>query len=248
MNITKENREKAEALIYEVMDALDPTGTNSDHLKRTFDKMSNKKFGEYFSRRFPLRFHTSPWEVDPKIEDIERGAKVLDIPLLETVKMPHLYQDENGNAIETQECIVGYLNLRKEQQFITKKNSMSTDINMRDMKTGHLVGPSKASKESDRETESLAIMGLENTAKELLKSRADSMEAKAKLNNMISTLGKVTLEDIETDASDSLSLNLLNTYLIGAMLNSNILNKDYLLPHTYLEKDKRKRVTRDNVD
>ena len=39
VNISK--RKQAEKIIYDVMDALDKTGTNTEKYKKLFDKMSN---------------------------------------------------------------------------------------------------------------------------------------------------------------------------------------------------------------
>lgn len=237
MAIDKAKRKKAETIIYQVMDALDPSGTNSEHYKKVFSQMSDTQFEELFKNKFPLKFHVRPFEIEPTIDEIEKAAKIINIPLLEKVRQPHMYVNENGEPVQTKECMVGYVHLRKVQQFLTKKNSMSSDIAQRDMKTGLLLNYDKNGKTSDREVESLITTGLLNTADEFVGPKADSMNAKNTMYNMINNLGYVNLKDIPKDAEDSLAMNLLNTYLLGAHLNSNLVNNDYMLPYTINNKN-----------
>lgn len=237
MAITNESRKKAEALIYEVLDALDNTKTNSDHYKQVFSKMSNTQFENLFKKKFPLRFHTDVFNIVPKVEDMEKAADILGIPLLEKINMPYLYKNDKGEPVKSKECLVGYIHLRKVQQFLTKKNSMSTDINQRDMRTGLLVNYDKNGKTSDRETEALVTMGLSKTIDEFVGPRADSMNAKNSMYQAINVSGMVSLSDIPQEPEDSLSMNLFNVYMIGAHLNSNLLNIDYQLPYTQKKKE-----------
>lgn len=242
MAISKEKREKAEALIYQVFDAIDPSGNNTEYYKEAFNNMSNSKFEELFKKKFPLKYHHKPFETEPKFSDLEKGANIIGIPLLEEVREPHVGVDENGNAVKTKECLVGYVHLRKEQQFLTKKNSMSIDITNRDMKTGLLLSYDKNGNTTDRENESLITLGLLKTSEEFSGPRADSMESKNAMYSTINTLGVVSLDDLPMQEEESIALNLFNNYLLGAHIESNILNKDYLLPHTL--KNRRRIVDR----
>lgn len=236
-------RKKAEALVYETMDALDPSGTNSAHYKEMFSKMSDEQFKKYLKKDFPFKFYHRPFEIEPTMSDINNAAKVVGVPLMEKVSLPYLYENKDGKAVQSQECLVGYIHLKKMKQFITKKNAMSTDIAERDMKTGLLVHGDKNGITSDREMESLAVMGLDATMSELDRPRADSMNSKSEMYNTINTLGKVSMNDIKIDKDDSLAKNLMNTYLIGSLLLSNIVSEDYYLPKTL--KDKKKKVERE---
>ena len=92
-------REKAETLIYEVMDKLDKDGYNSSYYKGLFAKMSDAEFVRFCKRQLPFRFHTKPFVVEPKMYDIEEALKVMGVPLLEKVALPYLYVDKNGNPV-----------------------------------------------------------------------------------------------------------------------------------------------------
>lgn len=232
MAITKKQRDEVESLVYQVMDTLDKTGTNTDYYKKLFANMSDDQLVSFFRKEYPLKFHTRNFEIEPTMTDIEKAAKIIKVPLLEKVKLPHQYIDENGVPVTSKECLVGYTHIKRVQQMITKKNSMSTDIKRRDMKTGLLNNDDKNGKTSDRETEALKTMQLVHSVDELTTFRADSMNSKNIAYNIISTTGQLSLKDVPIDPTDSLAKNLFDAYLIGAHLKSNILTNNYVLPHT----------------
>ena len=237
------NRRKAEELIYKVMDTLDKEGYNSSYYKTLFAKMSDTQFMEFCKRNLPFRFHTKPFVIEPKMYDIEDALKILGVPLLEKVALPYLYVDKNGNPVWSKECMVIYIHVKKMKQFITKKNSTPTGIDNRDMKSGLLVSFDKGGKTSDREMEALAVMGLDATMEEMSTYRADYMDAKSAAYQTISTLGMLSRDDIDIAETDSISKNTLNAYMVSSLLNTNIMNQDYLLPKTIA--DRKQKVTRE---
>ena len=224
-------REEAEMLVYSVLDAVDKTHTNSDYYKALFSKMSDKDFTDFWTRRLPIRFHIKQFEVEPKMHDIVNAFKVLDKPLLEKVKLPYVYMNEKGEPIETAECLVLYIHLKRMKQMLTKKNHTSINIAKRDMKTGLLTSEDKGGKETDREFESLATMGLDYSMDEFARPRADAMEAKSQMSAAILAKGYVTNEDITIENDDSLGKHMLNAYMLGAHIKSNLLLDDnYMTP------------------
>ena len=225
-------RKKAEELIYKVLDKLDKKEYNSSYYKALFAKMSDAEFLKFCKRPLPFRFHTKPFEIEPKMYEIEEALKVLGVPLLEKVALPYLYMDKDGNPVWSKEALVVYIHIKKMKQFITKKNSTPSSIDNRDMKSGLLVYHDKGGKTSDREMEALAVMGLEKTMKEMSTWRADYMDAKSSAYQTISTLGKISESDIPIDNKDSIAKNTLNVYMVSSLINTNILNQDYMLPKT----------------
>lgn len=238
MELTNKKRQEVEAVIFEVFDAIDSSKTNSEHYKKLFSKMTNEQFLKFAKLRFPFKYHERPFETEPDMADIGKACDILGVPFLEKVNLPYLYMNKQGVPVASKECMVVYIPIKKVKQFITKKNAMSVDISTRDMKTGLLTGFDKNGKTSDREMESLAVMGLEDTITEFSRPRADSMKSKNQMYNTINTTGQVSLSEIPIDQDDSLSKNLLNTYLLGSMLNSNLINQDYYLPYTLNSKGK----------
>ena len=237
-------REKAEALIYSVMDKLDHEQYNSSYYKTLFSKMSDAEFKRFCERNLPIRFHTKPFVIEPKMYEIEEALKLLGVPMLEKVALPYLYIDKNGEPVWSKECMVIYIHIKKTKQFISKKNSTPSNIDNRDMKSGALVSHDKGGRTSDREMEALAVIGMDDTMDELSTWRADYMDAKTKAYQTISTKGSVSDDDIDISEYDSIAKNTLNAYMVSSLVNSNILNVDYMMPKTIA--NRRAKVTRES--
>lgn len=241
--LTKKQRQDIEALILEVFYTIDKSNTNTDHYKKLFAKMTDDQFYKFISAKFPYRFHEKPFVTEPSMHECRVALeKIGKEPLYCKVNLPYLYTNKDGVPVNTRETLVVWIPLKKVKQFLTKKNSMSIDISTRDMKTGLLTGVDKNGKTSDREMESLAVAGLDATINEFSKYRADSMNAKNELYNLININGTVTQKEVPVGIDDSLSKNLLNTYLIGSGFNSNLINQGYYLPYTI--KNKQKKIER----
>ena len=225
-------RKKAEDKLYKVMDCFDPSGENSSFYKAKFAKMSDAEFKKFINRPFPIVFQYKLFEIEPTATNIIKGLKELGVPLTEKVNIPYLGKDKDGNPVQTHECIVGPLPIKKMKQFLSKKTGWSTDINSRDMRTGLLLGHDKNGNTSDREFESLVISSLDNTVTEMLGPRADEMNSKNIMYNAISTTGRVSLKDLPRDPADALSRNMLDAYLLGSCFKSNLISPDYHLHKT----------------
>ena len=235
--ITPEKRKQCEALIYQTFSAIDPSGANTEYYQNLFSNMSDVQFTKLISGRLPFRYHVAPFDNEPKMPDIIKAFKVLNKPLIEKVKLPYLAKDADGNPIESQECLVGYLNIKRLKQMLTKKNNTALEIANRDMKTGRLLGKDKGGIESNKEFEGALALGLENTSAEFARVKAAAMKSKAEAYNTIKIKGEVSFKDIDTDKTDSIAKNTMNVYLIGAGLHSNLIDENYYNPHT-LENNK----------
>lgn len=227
-----QKRQQAEDLIYKIYDTVDPSKTNSDYYRKIFATMTDKDFEEFCKRRLPFRFHNSVFKVEPKMYDIIDAFKVLNKPLLEKVKLPYVYKNDKGEPVETQECMVIYIHLKRMKQMLTKKNNTALNIGKRDMKTGRLMGEDKGGQETDKEFESLATMGLDWTMDEFARPKADAMEGISQMSNAILANGYVSDKDLQIPNDDSLGKNTLNAYLLGAHIASNLVDIEYMTPYT----------------
>jgi hypothetical protein len=226
------NRKKAEALIYKFFDAADPTKANSNFYKEMFAKMSDQQFMEFCKRRLPFRLQTTAFDRETNPKKCIDALKAINVPVLEKVSFPSIYRNKDGVPVtNSNEAMVGYLNLKKLKQIVTKKSGYNTDINTRNPKTGAIVGNSKGV-ESDRELESLVLQNMNATIKEFTRAKADDMEAKNKMYNQINTTGQVSLKDLESDKSNQIARNTVDVYLIGSGIMSNLLEQDYMTPYT----------------
>ena len=225
-------RKEVEEMVYKVMDILDPTQQNSQFYKAKFAKMNDKQFMNFFSQDFPLKFQTRLFEIEPSMKQISDTLDYIHVPMIEQMNLPFEYRAKDGTPVKSDDALILYVPIRKVKQFLSKKNSMSTNISNRDMKSGLLQTVDKNGNTSDREMESLAVMGLDASMKELATYRADSMNAKDEFYSMINTTGMVRQSDVDVETSDSLARNELNVYLLGAGLNSNLINEGNYLRHT----------------
>ena len=152
-------RKEVELLIYKTMDILDPSESNSGFWKEKFSKMNDKEFYKFFEQEFPLKFQMKAFDIEPKMNVINKALKFLNVPLTENLYMPYIYEDEKGNAVRTNyKAVVVYVPIKKMKQFISKKNNMSLNINDRNLKNGRLINTDKSGQTSDREFESLVVM------------------------------------------------------------------------------------------
>ena len=239
----KEQRDKAEALIYKVLDTVDKSKTNSDYYRKIFANMTDEDFLKFCKRRLPFRFHQELFTIEPKMHEIFDAFKVLGKPLLERVKLPYVYTNQDGVPVESQEALVIYIHMKRMKQMLTKKNNTAMNIEKRDMKTGLLVGEDKGGKETGREFESLAVMGLEYTMDEFARPKADAMSAMTQMANTIMSKGFVSMDDLQIAKDDSLGKNMLNVYLIGAHIHSNLVDIDYYTP--YIARNKQHQIERE---
>ena len=236
--INKNIRAKCEEKIYKYMKIVDKTGQNTEFYKKKFAAMNDKEFYEFFQQDFPLKFQTKVFEIEPTMTDILDGLKFLGVPALERISMPFLYENKDGIPVSTLPVIVVYLPIRRMKQMVQKKTGYSVNISKRDYRTGLLIDTDKNGNSTDREFESLVVMGLEKTTRELATYRADSMQAKSSFYATISALGYVSQQDVPVDNEDSIARNLISAYLLGSHLESNLImdQAPHYLPRTLKKK------------
>ena len=242
---TKEQRKQVEDMIYNILDSLDETKTNSDYYRNIFSGMNDDEFYLFFkNRRLPIRFHYEIFKIEPTMDKVQKGFEYLTngATLLEKINMAHVYKNSKGVPVKSKECLVIYVHIKRMKQIVTDKTHVALNVEKRDMKTGLLSGHDKGARESDREFEALAAFGLEYNMDEFARPRADSLKAAAEMNSVILTKGTVSDKDITVAKSDNLAKNMVNVYLIGAGIHSNLIDTDYMTPYT--ARNKQLRYTR----
>lgn len=242
--LSSKKRKEIEDLIYKVFDTVDTTKTNSDYYRELFSKMSNNEFYHFLERRLPFRFHQEVFKIEPKMYQIVDAFKILNKPLLEKVNLAHIYRNKDGVPVQSKECLVIYIHLKRMKQLLNKKTNIALNIEKRDMKTGLLVGEDKGGKETDREFESLAAFGLDYTIDEFSRPRGDALKSAAEMSAVIMNKGFVSEKDFNVEKDDSLGKNILNVYLLGANIYSNLVDINYMTPYT--AKNRKKVVERVN--
>lgn len=238
--ITPAKREKMEKLIYDTFDALDPTKSNTQKYKQMFSSMTDAQFDKFFKELFRdpslyLILNICDYEIDLKIEDIEKAAKVLNIPLFEKVAFPHYTMDKNKVIVTKERVPVGYCHVKRTQQTLAKKNGLSTTVDSRSSLTGQVTGGDKNGRESDLENSMLISLGMTEVLKELNGPRADDPVMKQQMYTAINTKGYVSLEDMDSDPANKTTLNTVDVYLLGMGLNSDLVTKGLMTKKTLNE-------------
>ena len=77
------------------------------------------------------------------MKNCENAAKLLGIPLMEYVYMPHLTMDKSRVVVSKEKCLVTYINVKRTQQFLHKKNGLSVSNEKVSATTGQVVNKDK---------------------------------------------------------------------------------------------------------
>lgn len=230
-------RAKMESLIYRFFTAFDKSGTNTKRYKALFGGMTDNQFKSYFKEFFKddtayLTLDIVDYEHTVTIEDIEAAAKVINVPLFEYVYLPHITMDKKKIVCTKEKVPVGYINEKRTQQTVMKKNGMSTDISERSAITNQVTGKDKNGRESDLENTMLIAMGLKNTLKELNGPRADDGVMKQQMLRDISLNGFTKLGDMEDDVTNKTTLNTVDAYYRCMGIQTDLVVKGLMLPRT----------------
>lgn len=231
------NRAQIEQLIYDTFDALDPSGANTNKYKMFFSDMDDKHFEKWIKdflandeENFILDI--VEFEHDLKMENCEKAAKVLGIPLMEYVYMPHLTMDRKRVIVSKQKCLVVYINVKRTQQLLHKKNGLSISNDKVSALTGQVVGKDKNARDSDIEASMLVSLGADKILQEFHGPRADDFVMKRQMAQSIATKGYVLLDELDNLPTNKVTLNTVNTFLLSMGLKSDLVSDTYILPRT----------------
>lgn len=237
MAINKNTRNKMEKLIYDTFATLDPSKTTADKYRSLFKKMSDVEFDKFFKELFSkedeyLVLDIVDYERDLTIENVEKAAKLLDIPLFERVVMPYASPDTDKPLISKYEVPVGYIHCKRVQQFLRKKNATSTDISMRSAVSGQVMGKDKNARDSDLENYALVTLGAENCLREFMGPRADDPVMKNEMYTQIAKNGYVSLEDLTNDVQNKTTLNTIDVFFTGMGIKTDLITDGLMVKKT----------------
>jgi hypothetical protein len=234
-------KEEMLSLICRFFTAFDKTKTNTNKYKSMFEPMTPPAFRKWFRGFFEdedayLILDIVDYERTITFDDIDRAAKVINVPLFEYVYLPHVTMDKT-RIIRTREKVpVGYIHVKRTQQTVAKKNGISTSSNIRSAMTGQVTGADKNGRESDLENSMLVALDMQNCLKELNGPRADDMVAKREMLSDIAKQGYVKYSDLTYDVNNKTTLNTVDTYFLGMGIKTDLVTKGLMLNST-LKKD-----------
>lgn len=230
-----ERRKKFMDHLCKIMDLLDPTGDNSKLYHQKLDPMSDKEFDRWVQRFFAdpkqnLYLEIVEYERDLKIENIEKCAEYMGVPLFERVAMPYLTGDLDNVIVTPEPVPVGWIHEKRMPQTLMKKSHGSISIDKRDPRTGQVTGDDKSSRNSDQESVGMVAVGAMYGLRELMGPRADDMVAKNQMYNAIAKNGYVSLDELEDDPYNKVSLNSFNAYFLMQGVCTNLVSELGFIP------------------
>lgn len=230
-----DKRQKIQDLVDQVMKAIDPSGINAQKYQKMFASMNDKQFEDWI-KRF-LADEKSNFRVDINefgdskrklnFENVEKAAKVLNLPLFEYVYFPHLSTNPNRPVRTKIPVLVGYLNIKRTQQLVTKKTGLALNDNDIDEMTGAAKGDAKGGTTTAIENELLIGVGGDEVISEISGARGDNMVEYDNMLKSIAETGSVKLADIKTGVYDKPTLLGADLYFMAMGLKTDLISESY---------------------
>jgi hypothetical protein len=242
--MTSKERKEYENFIYDQMNTLEPSEENTMRYRQMFSKMDDKEFEKWLKNFFNNKdanftIETIPYKRELELKNIVKTAKKMGVPLLEKVALP--FENPEGEVVWTAtEVPVMYINIKRVQQMIAKKNAMSTSIEMRDSKSGQVTGGDKNARSSDVENIALIAINADETLKEMIGPRSDNLVAKAEMLKKIAKDGYVSNKDYKINKFDKIAINTMDVYFLAAGIKTNLVTDGLILKRTLINQNKDK--------
>lgn len=230
----KTKRGQIETLIYRTMNALDPSGSNTEKYKAMFSKMNDAAFSKWVTQfladpKANIRLDIEEFDKSKtlKYENVEKAAKQMNLDLYEYVYLPHVSSNPQRPVRTRTPVLVGYLNIKTVQQLQTKKSTGVINDLDRDDLTGIAKGESKGGTFSGIENEILIGIGADNVLSEVCGVRGDNMVEYENMLEKISETGSCSLKDIKTNALDKPTLLKTDLFLKAMGIKTDIVSEAY---------------------
>lgn len=219
------NRKKAEALILQYVNEIEPTGYNAKCYEKIFAEMSDKDFHEYMKdlrdgKKTLVMFKPMYEAKGITVENnLELGEKY-GLNFFERLKFTD--NPNEPDHITPIEYMVVDLPWRKQSQTAAKKISVPDNNKTIDQLTFQPTGASKGSKVSFPELQVMIGMGLDESIKELTQVRGGDRGSFSAYNAMFARYGNVSLKSIDQYATGVESTRTLKTYLACMHITSTL--------------------------
>ena len=228
-------RKKIEDLVIQTLKLMDPTGINAKKYETFFKSMSDVQFTKWIKEFFADEKSNIRLDIEEfgdgsrtlKFENIEKAADNLGIKLFEYVYIPHVSSNPNRPIRTKQPVLVGYLNVKRTQQLVTKKTGLAINDDDRDDMTGAVKGDAKGGTTTGIENELLAGVGATDILSEITGARADNVVEYDNMLRSIAETGSVKLADIKTNAYDKPTLLAADLYFAAMGLKTDLISESY---------------------
>lgn len=222
----KKIRKETEEKIIKFLSEWDKSGYNQDEYRERFSKMSDSEFILWMEKMRDgdafISFELDGRSSIPSVEFIENIGKKYGIELSEYVVMPFRSNDPNKPMVTMTKVPIIKIMVKRLQQLVEKKNSISGDNKSINPLTGQVTGNSKSAKWSNTQTYAATTTNQANVNKEFLGPRADDEVSKKQMIDQIEKYGNVNLSDLDILPHNKQSLNTVEVFLRGAGIDTDI--------------------------
>lgn len=230
-----DKRKKIEELIDKTLRLMDPTGINAKKYRSMFQTMSDQQFTKWIQGFLADDKSNIRLDIEEfgdgsrslKFENVEKAANNLGIKLFEYVYLPHVSSNPNRPIRTKQPVLVGWLNIKRTQQLVTKKTGLALSDDNRDDMTGAAKGDSKGGTTTGIENELLAGVGGDIILSEISGARGDNVKEYDNMLKSIAENGSVRLADIKTNAYDKPTLLAADMYFMAMGLKTDLISESY---------------------
>lgn len=219
------NRKAAEEFILKFVEKIERGKENVEFLKKKFAEMSDKQFeqmivdienGDFVLPLYSPNFKKSRITTANNIKvgkelghEFFKPLRLTDPTTGLVYQTPHKYM------------VIDWF-VRRQNQTISKKMSVSNNDKKVDILTDQATGESKSSSLSFPEIQVLSSLGLEDSIVELIKLRGGDTEAYLKMKRDIIQTGEADLEAIKAVGTKTKSTETLSAILKGMHLQNNL--------------------------
>lgn len=219
------NRSKAEKLIIEFLNDLDPSGYSTSKYKIVFAEMSDKDFDTYMiglrdGTKTIVAFQPPFSKNSINTENNLKIASKYGVEFFERL----LISGKPGlpDYLTPIKYLVLILPLKRQSQNLFKKISIPENNKTVDEMTGQPTGASKGAKLSYSELQILSGMGLEHSIIELFKYRGGDNGGFNAYNTMLLRYGKANLGALDPYATGAESTKTLHTILTAMHIRNTL--------------------------
>lgn len=228
-------RQMVQDTVIKTLSLMDPTLINAKKYEKFFNSMNDTQFAKWIKDFLADEKSNIRLDIEEfgdgsrslKYENIEKAADYLGIKLFEYVYIPHVSSNPNRPIRTKQPVLVGYLNVKRTQQLVTKKTGLSLNDDDRDDMTGAVKGDAKGGTTTGIENELLAGVGATDILSEITGARADNVTEYDNMLRSIAETGSVKLADIKTNAYDKPTLLAADLYFAAMGLKTDLISESY---------------------
>lgn len=223
MSTLHERKQKVIDFICNALGTMEGGSVNASLYRKEWEAMSDKAFEEMMkaAKEEHLRtlkplvyFEIEEFERDLVLENIEKCAKSMGVPLYEYVAIPDVTGDDDNVVVTPYPVPVGYAHYKRMQQTILKKNNASIRVNKKNPLTGQVVSNDKTVRNTNVETYAMMTMGAKEGLREMMGPRADDPVMENQMYTSIANNGYARLADMTSDPRNKTAINSLNMYYL----------------------------------